>query len=361
MTGKRALVIAACGITGLVVAGFLAARMLDVRELLGLRTSGSATAATGCRDAQEVLLPFGVVAPAGRWRTLPNTPIVQDELRAAAVDDLVYIGSGLEQRRPGGDLTSTDVFFEFDPGRMTYRRLPPLPRRVDHPALVGAWGNLYLIGGFHDHRPTADAFVFSPRTGGWTELPPLPTPRGAPAAAAIGQKIYVAGGVDSYRSGEPQPVGTLEIYDIATRRWARAPDMPTPRHHAGAAAVGGALYVVGGRDEDDYSLETAERFDPATNRWRPAPRLPLGAGGLAAVGSRGRVVAIGGSDEEEDWVTPATWAFDPSSNSWERLADLRIARHGHAAAALGDTAYVFGGAPCPGYAATDSAEALRAR
>ena len=170
VSGKRILVVA-CGLTGLLLAGFLAARTLDVRELLGLRTTESATGVSGCRNAQNVFLPFGLASAAGRWRGLPPMPIAQDELRATASGELVYVGSGLEERRPGAELTSTAVFFVFDPERKTYRRLPPLPRRVDHPAFVSAQGALYLIGGFHDNRPTTDAFTYSPRTGEWTELP----------------------------------------------------------------------------------------------------------------------------------------------------------------------------------------------
>jgi N-acetylneuraminic acid mutarotase len=355
---RRTFVLAASGLVAIALAAFLAARTFDVRGLLGLRTAASAELDGGCRSAQNVLLPFGLESPDGRWQMLPPAPIAQDELRAAASGGLVYVGTGLEQRRPGADLTSTNAFFVFDPKRKTYSRLPPLPRRVDHPALVATGGNLYLIGGFHDGRPTADAFMYSTATGEWTTLPSMPTPRGSPASAAIGEKIYVVGGVGNYLTEEAEPVATLEIYDIATRRWSTGPTMPTPRHHAGAAVVGGEFYVVGGRGKDDLSLAAAERFDPVTNRWRSISPLPLGAGGLAAVAVAERVIAVGGGDDDEAWVTPATWAFDPASDRWQRLADLSVARHGHAAAALGNTAYVFGGAPCPGYAETDSAESL---
>jgi hypothetical protein len=73
------------------------------------------------------------------------------------------------------------------------------------------------------------------------------------------------------------------------------------------------------------------------------------------------VVAIGGGDDPAGWVTGATWAYEPGEDRWRRLPDLVHARHGHGAAAVGERAYVFGGAPCPGVGQSGSAEVLDVR
>ena len=88
-------------------------------------------------------------------------------------------------------------------------------------------------------------------------------------------------------------------------------------------------------------------------------RLPLGVAGVAAVAAGDRVLAISGGDDDKGWVTPATWALGP--RGWERLADLAVPRHGHAAAAANGRAFVFGGAPCAGYGKTDSVETVSLR
>ncbi len=242
--------------------------------------------------------------------------------------------------------------------RDTYRKLPPLPRRVDHPGFVAAGGDLYLIGGYHDWVPTAEVFRYSTRTGEWAKLPSLEIPRGSPSVATIGRRIYVAGGAVGNEEETREPTGAVEIYDLDTRRWSRGPDMPTASHHAGAAAIGDDVYVLGGRADVDFSLDVVERFDTRTSRWEEAPHLPQGVGALAVVVASGRMVAISGGDDIEGWVTPGTWSFNPETGRWQRLADLREARHGHAAAAVGDEIYVFGGAPCPDYGLTDSVEQL---
>jgi hypothetical protein len=57
-------------------------------------------------------------------------------------------------------------------------------------------------------------------------------------------------------------------------------------------------------------------------------------------------------------VTPATWRYEADADEWTRLADLNVARHGHAATFADGSVFVFGGAPCPGYGAGDTVERL---
>ena len=308
------------------------------------------------QDARDIVLPLGVESVAGRWSPLRPLPVAQTELGAAAVGNIVYVSGGL--RQSGSDLVSTDFFLAFDPSRGTYRKVPQLPRRVDHPGIVAAGGDLYLIGGFHDGVPTDEMFTYSPRTRTWQQLSSMGVPRGSPATAAIGRHIYVSGGNVGNRDTRDAPTNVVEIYDLSTGRWSRGPVMPTARHHAGAAAIGDDVYVVGGRAGRDLSLDVVERYDSRTRRWETAPHLPQGVGALALVAARGRLVAVGGGDDAEEWVTPGTWSFEPGTGRWRRLSDLTVARHGHAAAAVGDEIYGFGGAPCASYGRTDSVEKL---
>jgi hypothetical protein len=72
-------------------------------------------------------------------------------------------------------------------------------------------------------------------------MPNAPTARGGLGAANIGGRLFVAGG--------EQPLGTLkevDIFDSATGRWMRGPDLPTQRHGVGVVAVGSTLYVMSG-------------------------------------------------------------------------------------------------------------------
>jgi N-acetylneuraminic acid mutarotase len=358
--------VCACALT---LVAFIAAQAINVRETFGIDVRGAFGASSNpspidnaCSRAVDITLPFGSASPAGHWQELPSSPVDQDEPRVAAVGGVVYIVGGLEQKRPGVRLTSVDTFTSYDTQRRTYTRLHPLPMRIDHPALVSVGGHVYMIGGYHDGRPLDVAYRYAPATETWTELAPMPTARGALAAAAIGDRIYAVGGVAGHIKYESDiritSSPTLEIYDVRTNTWSSGSAPLVATHHAGAAALGGRVYVIGGRRPGDISLDVAQRYDPATNRWQRLRRLPYGSGGLQSVSDGRRVIAIGGGDSWESWVTPAVWAYDPASMRWDRLADLRVGRHGHGATTVGTTAYVFGGSPCQGFGGTSSAEML---
>jgi Kelch motif protein len=337
------------------IGGIAATRDVPVRSWLGLHEK-----LTPCMPtAASVRLPPGARSPAGSWETVTQLPQAQDELRAATIGEIVFVGSGLEPGETELGLSSVDILYAFEPGTGAFRRLPDLPRRVDHPAVVAYAGELYVAGGWHDIEPTDAVWKYTPENSSWTELPPLGVARGAAAGAVVDGRLYVVGGSTHSHSGDVTPTGVVEVYDFATGRWSRGPDLPTPRHHHGVAELDGRVWAVGGRGDTDVSLDTVEVFDPSSGRWTEGPRLPFGAGGLSLDNVSGKLVAAGGGDDDEGWVTPATWALGASDPSWTRLADLSVPRHGHGSAAVGDKLYVFGGAPCPGYGRTASVEGLQ--
>ena len=227
------------------------------------------------------VLPLGVESTAGRWAQARPFPIAQDELRAETVDDVVYVGGGL--RQVGSDLVSTDVFYAFDPvlGARTQAA-----RRCRAASTTPASSRQAAIS-------TSSA---APRLG--ADRRGVQVLDHAPAmgeAAVAGCPARLAGGGGDRpahlrrRRRRRQRGGDARVHrrrgDLRprTRRWSRGPDMPTARHHAGAAAIGDDVYVLGGRADVDLSLDVVERFDTRTSRWEEAPHLPQGVGALAVV------------------------------------------------------------------------------
>jgi N-acetylneuraminic acid mutarotase len=339
---------------GFVFAAAVIARELPARSILGLVGEGE------CEPTlASTRFPDNAASEDGRWEAAGTYPIRRDEVRAATVAGRIYVGTGLSASE--GRFQAHDELFSFDPAGDSYQSLPDVPVSVDHAALVGHRGMLYVIGGYVDDAPSSAVWRFSPKVQRWEALPAMRIARGSPAAAVVGDRIYVIGGSQEARGVTSEgALSAVEIYDIGTGEWTRGPSMPTARHHHGAAAVNGRIVVAGGRNRDDLSLDVVEQLDTASGRWASLAPLPLGSGGLAVVATPGHVLAIGGGDDTELWVTPATWALDPAAeNAWRRLADLDVARHGHGAAVLGSDVYVFGGAPCPGYGRTEVVESLR--
>jgi N-acetylneuraminic acid mutarotase len=183
----------------------------------------------------------------------------------------------------------------------------------------------------------------------------MPTARGALAVGAIGGKLYAAGGMTS---GRPlgKAVRALEVYDIATDRWSRGPDMPAAREHVGGTVLDGRFYVLGGRDPRSDALGTATRFDPESGEWESLPPLRVAAGGLEAVTDGGAVLALGGGDDRGGTVTGAVQRYEPSQDRWRVVSRMRTPRHGFAATVVGSRIYTFGGSPCALFAASKFAE-----
>jgi Kelch motif len=55
-------------------------------------------------------------------------------------------------------------------------------------------------------------------------------------------------------------ISELELFDPRTSRWRRLPDMPTPRHAVGGAALGNRVFAVEGPPRPGLALSDATEF-----------------------------------------------------------------------------------------------------
>ncbi|CAD6256381.1 unnamed protein product [Miscanthus lutarioriparius] len=61
---------------------------------------------------------------------------------------------------------------------------------------------------------------------------------------------------------------TVFVYDFLTCAWRRGTPMPGPcRSFFACAAVGGAVYVAGGHDDEKNALRSALAYDPDADVW----------------------------------------------------------------------------------------------
>jgi Kelch motif len=310
-------------------------------------------------DPSQILEPPGKPGP-GTWRLEHDSPTPAPESAAVAIGPYVYTVGG---QRP--DHSEPQVF-RFDTRTGEYRAEPEPPVAIDHAVVAKHDGEVILASGYIDgETATNRMWAYSPKARRWRELPSMPHARGAAAGATVGDKLYVAGGVYEYGYTD-RPYRLLEIYNFKTHRWTQGPKMPTARHHFGVGVVDGKLYFAGGRRPNDLNLNAFEEFDPTTSRWHVLPPVPTGTGSPAVAAVDGKVVVAGGGTEvvanpAEGTILRAAYAYDPATRHWSRLPNMRRARHGAPAAAVGERVYVFRGVPCPGYGTMSSVESLRVR
>jgi N-acetylneuraminic acid mutarotase len=158
-----------------------------------------------------------------------------------AVDDLIVVAGGLAG-------TSVALVSTYDPASGEWDDEPfDLPVRIDHGTGQTVDGVLYVIGGRTDGTSGNSDAVFAFVDGEWQERAPMPTARGGIGSGVVGGTIVVVGGEGN--AGAPGGIfPQAEQYDPADDEWRALPDMRTPRHGMGAAAVGNSLYVPGGAD-----------------------------------------------------------------------------------------------------------------
>jgi hypothetical protein len=159
----------------------------------------------------------------------------------------------------------------------------PLRRPRSAVAAVVCGGHIFAIGGWRQaeaaHGGLADVEVLTPaaaRAGGeWAAAAPMRAGRAFPGAAALGGRIYVLGG----------RTAAAEAYDPGADTWSAIASLGQPRWGPSACAdpAYGRVLAVGGNLWEGASLDSAESFDPREGRWRPLPPLPFEAWGAAAV------------------------------------------------------------------------------
>ena len=106
-------------------------------------------------------------------------------------------------------------------------------------------GKLYVVGGVSTGGVTTSLEVYDPATNSWNSLANALTSWAEASAVVTGDKLYIVGGCinSDCRVGN---TGTLEVYDPSTNIWSTKASMPTARSYVAAGAINNKIYVAGG-------------------------------------------------------------------------------------------------------------------
>ena len=214
----------------------------------------------------------------------------------------------------------------------------PCPKRIDRSCI-------YALGGTNGLTPNlrqAEAFDTTSRS--WSAVAKLPEPDpdlAAAAAPCVGAAsrtcIYAMGGAENKR---------VEMYQPAINSWKPVAPMHVVRNDPAAASAPcrqqpsrTCMYVVGGgTGASGHFIASVEMFNPSTNSWKYVAPLHTARQLLTAASgpcwqslNRTCVYAIGGIAGNGNPVSSAEM-FDPSRNTWRRIAGMSTARDSFAAA-----------------------------
>lgn len=295
--------------------------------------------------------PQGTVEEGGgRWEALPPLPNgPRQETAVVARDGEVVVLGGFN----GAGAVVRDVE-AWDPARGSWRRLADLPEPLHH-ANAAVIDEKIVVAGFlvgADFQQDGRVFIHDAASDTWTTGVPMPgsSARGAAGVAALDGHVYVFGGFANGSSAR------ASRYDVTARVWEELPELPLPLDHLAAGVIDGKLYVVGGRSNGIQNVAASTfAFDPRTLEWTGRAPMPTARAGFAAAVVDGRFVVAGGEGNARDdsGVFSQVEAYDPVTDAWNLLVDMRTPRHGMGAAAWDGAMYVPGGADRQGFSAVD--------
>lgn len=303
--------------------------------------------------------------PPSPWKKGAPFPEPDEELYGVAANGKLYVIGGWGEGKARG------ANYEYDPAKDKWTKKASMPRPAHHAALASSNGKIYVCGGFVPPeksplpigavwQPIDNVWEYDPEADSWKALAPLPAKAGAAVAVEVRGKIYFIGGVTTVEGskapfftfmGPCNVLSTNQVYDPATDKWESRKPMAVPRNHAFAAAVGGKIYVIGGRTGHGFILsatntDVVEEYDPANDMWSaPRERMPTPRSG-GGCGTDGRRIYVAGGEVTTKQLAGAfrgIEAYDPATNSWAALPSMPMPRHGVAGAVIDNRFYLVSG------------------
>ena len=179
----------------------------------------------------------------------------------------------------------------------------------------------------------AIAEIYDPSNGQWSQAGIMTEPRNAATSTLMADgRVLVTGGGDATKAGQ-DPFASAEIFDPATGEWAAAGNMQFENYSHGAVLLEDGRVLIAG-------AELSEAYDPATDTWAAAgePLRERTGGYPVILLSDGKVLVPGGEFKQRrragaDPIRNVE-LYDPSTESWTRVADMNDAWSRHAAVLL---------------------------
>ena len=213
---------------------------------------GEVVVVGGARESIADASNKAFVFRGGSWEELPGLQRGRVAPAAAVVGDKLVVVGGQDDKQL---VAPTEV---FDGTSWTLASDMPTPR--EHLAAVSDGVYVYAVGGrlLTADENSAAVDRFDPVSGNWDTLPDMPTARGSYGAAYLDGRIVAVGGEEPTRV-----LPTVEMYDIANRKWTTIAPINTPVHGQVVAAVGTTLYCIGGADRPTHEgpVATVEALD----------------------------------------------------------------------------------------------------
>ncbi len=235
------------------------------------------------------------------------------------INDEIYVSGGLV-----GDWIDSDSLSIYNPANDSWNNdLPLMSMTRGTPLSVNFDNKLYVIGGW-DSTWTATSSVefYDPATTtpSWSMAASMNVARNSSFGGVYQGEIYVFGGEDAYWRNV---VSSVEIYNLASNTW-RFAEQEIGRVEASAEIIGDTIYVMGGRDENNYydTVFSLDLSNPSST-WHTLASLPEARFEGGTVHYNGYIYYFGGMNSDYE-ATDSIFVYDILNNKWSRLGNLPV-------------------------------------
>jgi hypothetical protein len=213
---------------------------------------------------------------------------------------------------------------------------------------------VFVAGGYNHNQnsqsPVERVERYDVLRGEWAAVAPLPVPRFGLSLCALEGSLYAVGGRTAQRTSRAE----VHAYDVANDTWRAVAPMGTARKFHGACSHGGHLYVVGGVGRTGLRLSSCERYDPVSDTWAAIAQLPdvhfrgtLSGRSHVGMCSLGNFLYVAGGFGlllgNEACGLCSCFKYDPATDTWSGIAELRNYRLAHCLGAFEGCLYAIGG------------------
>ena len=243
-----------------------------------------------------------------------------DSVQSVVIGDTVYVGGGSADNNRN---MCTVMKLEQD----QWTKLPEYTAKYF--AMTSLANRLVLVGGqdTRNNKRTNQLSVFG--SGEWTHpYPPMNIARHSSTAVSFNNHIIVAGGYDD----KGRTSSSVEVLDVASRRWHIAQSLPNPRSELKSTLIGNTLYLMGGFgsptktvhhvDLDELIAKALSNLDTPTI-WQTLQEVPLIWSAPLSIGRS--LLAVGGANNRMN-RSSSIHLYQPHTRRWVKVGDLPTAR-----------------------------------
>ncbi len=229
------------------------------------------------------------------WTEVPPPPVY--DINVATLRGRLLVVGGWDKSSE----EKTDTILTFD--ERWFQSLPPMPKALTSPAVVGYQDHLIVIGGYDsNHSELADVNILNTTSNKWIAAKPLPSVD-IYRTCLIEDTLYLVGQTrnKAFRTHVPSLISRAK-----SGVWKSIANVPFD--WSSPVVIGNSLLTVGGSDDvsEGNATSSIHLYDPTKNQWTQCGDLPKPMENFHCIELSGKLYVLEGKTEINSYVYTST-------------------------------------------------------